>query len=73
MRNVFEEYRQNLISWDEAYAIANNNAASSNLDTDYWADQMESLGVDAAEHLMTLLGYKQNDEGKYYMLGVTTK
>ncbi|MCR4729373.1 MAG: hypothetical protein K5881_00450 [Saccharofermentans sp.] len=73
MRNVFEEYRQNLISWDEAYAIANNNAASSNLDTDYWADQMESLGVDAAEQLMTLLGYKQNDEGKYYMLGVTTK
>ena len=70
MRNVFEEYRQNLISWDEAFAIANNNAAASTLDTDYWADQMESLGIDAAERIMTLLGYKQNDEGTYFKPGV---
>ncbi len=73
MRNVFEEYRLNLISWDEAYAIANNKAAASDLNIDYWADQMESLGIDAAEQLMTLLGYKQNDEGEYYKLRVTTK
>ena len=43
MRNVFEEYRQGIISWDEAYRIANNNAAivsgtisnTSSEETDY--------------------------------------
>ena len=65
MRNVFEEYRQGLISWDEAFFIANNNAATSTMDTDYWADQMDSLGVDAAVQIMELLGYKSNSEGIY--------
>ena len=65
MRNVFEEYRQGLISWDEAFFIANNNAATSTMDTDYWADQMDSLGVDAAIQIMELLGYKSNQEGVY--------
>ena len=63
MRNVFEEYRQGLISWDEAFFIANNNAATSTMDTDFWADQMESLGVDAAVQIMELLGYKSDYDG----------
>ena len=67
MRNVFEEYRQGLITWDKAFAIANNNAAKPTSQTDYWADQMESLGVDMAELVMTLLGYKQNLDGTYFM------
>ena len=65
MRNVFEEYRQGLISWDEAFFIANNSAAASTMDTDYWADQMESLGVDAAVQIMELIGYESDSEGIY--------
>ena len=65
MRNVFKEYRQGLISWDEAFFIANNNAATSTMDTDYWADQMDSLGVDAAVQIMELLGYESDQEGIY--------
>lgn len=65
MQNVFEEYRQGIISWDEAFFIANNNAATSTNDTDYWADQMESLGVDAAIQIMELLGYEADSEGIY--------
>jgi len=66
MRNVFEEYRQGLISWDEAFFIANNNAATSTMDTDFWADQMESLGVDAAVQIMEILGYKSDSDGVYH-------
>lgn len=71
MRDVFKEYRQGLISWEEAYRIANNNAASSsNSDDDeleHWCKQMESLGVDASEYIMTcFLGYKQNKNGILY-------
>ncbi len=76
MRDVFKEYRQGLISWDEAFAIANNMAATASEnpcspdgETDYWADQMDSLGGDAAEHLMKLLGYKQNENGIYFKPG----
>ena len=74
MRDVFKEYRQGLLSWDEAYATANNVLASEELDTtteetEHWASQMESLGVDAAEHLMTLLGYKQDNSGIYFKPG----
>lgn len=65
MRNVFKEYRQGLISWNEAFFIANNNAATSTMDTDYWADQMDSLGVDAAVQIMELLGYETDQEGIY--------
>ena len=72
MRDLYKEYRKGMISWDEAFMIANNNAAlaSSNPytpfeETDYWAKQMESLGVDAAEHMMLLLGYKQSPNGLY--------
>jgi len=71
MRDVYKEYKQGLITWDEAYFIANNIAATSAdspntpfEETDYWAKQMESLGVDAAEFIMKhLLGYKQNEDG----------
>ena len=66
MRNVFEEYRQGLITWDTAFAIANNNAAIPSSQTDYWADQMDSLGVDIAELIMKRLGYKQNLDGIYF-------
>ena len=72
MRDVFKEYRLGLISWEEAYFIANNIAATASSnpelpfeETDYWARQMESLGVDAAELLMKLLGYKQNADGAF--------
>ena len=67
MRNVFKEYRQGLISWDKAFRIANNMAAKGSSNTDYWADQMDSLGCDAAEQLMkSKYGYKQNSEGLFY-------
>ena len=65
MRDVFKEYKQGLISWDKAFCIANNKAASCKGDTDYWADQMNSLGCDAAEQLMALLGYTHGEEGIY--------
>ena len=74
MRDVYTEYRKGLLSWEEAYFIANNIAATSagsietsSEETEYWCRQMESLGVDAAEHLMrTQYGYKQNTEGVFY-------
>lgn len=66
MRDVFREYREGFISWDEAFAIANNNAATITPETDYWAKQMENLGVDADVHIMDLIGYKQNDKGIYF-------
>ena len=65
MRDVYKEYKQGLISWDEAFMIANNNAASMESDTVFWAAQMDSLGCDAAVQIMSLLGYKQNNEGLY--------
>lgn len=76
MRNVFEEYRKGQISWDEAYRIANNLAATASGDieleegeVDFYAGQMESLGIDAAEKLMDLLGYAQDKDGLYYKPG----
>lgn len=66
MRNVYKEYRLGLISWDTAFAIANNNAASMTSDTDYWAHQMESLGVDVAEVIMSKLGYLEDENGNYF-------
>ena len=65
MRDVYKEYKQGLISWDEAYLIANNNAATMK-DTDYWTKQMESLGVDMADCIMKQLGYKENQDGTFY-------
>jgi len=71
MRDVYAEYRQGKISWEEAYFIANNIAAtvSNNPDnqeeTDYWASQMESLGVDMAEMRMKELGYAQRADGVF--------
>lgn len=62
-----------LISWDKAYCIANNKAALCKGNTDYWADQMESLGCDAAEHLMAMLGYTHGDEGIFIKPGETKK
>ena len=73
MRDLYKEYKQGVISWDEAYFTANNLAAtvSDNPalpfdETDYWARQMESLGIDAAEKVMKLLGYKQGDDGVFF-------
>ena len=65
MRDVYKEYKQGFISWDKAFCIANNKAALDKGDTDYWADQMNSLGCDAAERLMALLGYKYGEDGIY--------
>lgn len=70
--NPYTEYKKGRITWDQAYLIANNNAAKvSDIpgnyeETDYWARQMESLGVDASEALMKLLGYKQTEDGILY-------
>jgi len=76
MRDVFREYREGKITWDEAYATANNLAATTSEsavptaeETDYWASQMESLAVDAAGYMMKLLGYKQNQSGVYFKPG----
>lgn len=76
MRDVFKEYRQGLLSWDEAFCIANNLAATActeavndALETEFYTKQMESLGVDAGEHIMRLLGYKEDDSGIYYKPG----
>lgn len=73
MRDVYKEYKQGLISWEQAYFTANNIAALASSvpgtpyeETDYWASQMESLGVDAAEVIMKLLGYKQTEEGVFF-------
>ena len=71
MRDVYAEYKSGLISWEEAYRIANNNAAivsgtisdTSSVETDYWCCQMESLGVDIAEIIMLKLGYRQDADG----------
>lgn len=76
MRDVYREYKKGKISWDEAFATANNVAASASEDieledgeVEFYASQMESLGVDAAEKLMELLGYKQDHSGVYYKPG----
>lgn len=78
-RDLFKEYRQGLLSWDEAFCIANNLAATASADieledgeVDFYASQMESLGVDAAEHLMKLLGYTQDGSGIYFKPGEGT-
>ena len=71
MRNVFEEYRQGILRWDAAFAIANNSAATATEHTDYWADQMDSLAVDAACRIMDMLGYKQNQNGEYFKIDIT--
>lgn len=71
MRDVYSEYKSGLISFEEAYRIANNNAAivsstvsdTSSEETDYWCCQMESLGVDIAEQIMLKLGYWQDADG----------
>ena len=70
MRNVFREYRQGLLSWDEAFAIANNSATKASPDTEYWVEQMESLGVDAACRIMDMLGYKQDNTGNYFKVDI---
>ena len=73
MRDVYAEYRQGMISWEEAYFTANNIAATvsnnpnNQVETDYWATQMESLAVDAAESLMKMLGYSQREDGVFFM------
>lgn len=72
MRDVYAEYRQGKITWEEAYFTANNIAATvsgipnSQDETDYWASQMESLGVDLAEQRMKELGYAQDKDGVFY-------
>ena len=72
MRNVYKEYLQGKITWDEAYATANNIAATTSSipgtkeeEVEWWANQMDSLRQDAAEHLMKLLGYKEDSMGVY--------
>jgi hypothetical protein len=74
LRDPFMEYRKGRISWDKAYAMANNNAAllssaenTPREEVEYWCKQMESLAVDAADRVMTMLGYKENEEGMYFM------
>ena len=70
MRNVFNEYRQGLLSWDAAFAIANNSAAIDSADTEYWVEQMESLGVDAGCRIMDMLVYKQDKDGKFFKIDI---
>ena len=71
MRDVYAEYRQGKITLEEAYFTANNIAATvsnnpnNQEETDYWASQMESLGVDLAEMRMKELGYAQREDGVF--------
>jgi len=76
MRNPFREYRNGKISWDEAFALANNMASTTSLritsdddETNYWAEQMDCLAVDLACDLMKTLGYKQNEAGAFFKPG----
>ena len=74
MRDIYAEYKQGLISWDEAYFTANNLAATASSsptapkgETEYWCRQMESLAIDAVEMLMKkVYGYNQNKDGLFY-------
>lgn len=73
MRDVYKEYKQGNISWDKAFCIANNKASLCEGDTEYWADQMDSLGCEAAEQLMTMLGYTHGEDGIYVKPGEAKK
>jgi len=73
MRDVYKEYKQGKISWDKAFCIANNKASLCNENTEYWADQMDSLGCEAAEQLMTMLGYTHGEDGIYVKPGEAKK
>lgn len=72
MRDLYAEYRHGLITWEEAYFTANNLAATvSDIpgkieETDYWASQMERLGVDLAELMMKKIGYNQREDGVFF-------
>lgn len=72
MRDLYKEYKQGLISWEEAYLAANNlaaNASSSIMppeETDYWCRQMESLAIEAADEKMKMLGYEKDHSGVFY-------
>ena len=73
MRDVYKEYKLGTISWEEAYLTANNMAATVSSipeipyeETEYWARQMESLGIDASEIIMKQLGYKQTKNGLFH-------
>lgn len=75
MRDVFREYLEDKISWDEAYAIANNISAtgSDEEEVEFYTKQMEYLGVEAAGKLMDLLGYTQDSVGVYFKPGAQDK
>lgn len=74
-RNVYKEYKQGLICWDEAYKIASNNAATTVDDdlpgaapieeTEYWTEQMDFLAESLAESFMETLGYYRDKKGIY--------
>jgi len=71
MRDVYKEYKQGQLLWEDAYLIANNNASDMTLtpeEIEYWCNQMESLGVDVAELVMRQLGYKETCDGFLYKI-----
>lgn len=77
MRNVFEEYKKGKITWDEAYRIANNNAAKASEDgsgvkVQHWTKMMYELGVDLSDQFMKTLGYQQDSLGVFSKPGKTT-
>ena len=77
MRDVYKEYVDGKITWEKAYLIANNNAASTAClispsapsEVDYWAGQMEDLAVALAAEKMKELGYEENSKGELFRPG----
>lgn len=74
MRKLLEEYNTGKITWDEAYRIANNNAATASEvgnteEVEYWTHLMNELGVELADQFMKTLGYKQNKSGSFFKPG----
>jgi len=49
--------------------VLDKSFSSDDAEVEFYAKQMESLGVDLACSLMTALGYKQDNSGVYYKPG----
>ena len=59
MRNVVKEYDDGLLTWEEAYFIATNEAAYHIDEKEVlsWFDQVNSLAIRLADNRMKELGY----------------
>ena len=58
--------RTGIFSANNIATLASSVPGTLYAETDFWISQMENLGVDAAEMIMKLLGYKQTEEGVFF-------